>query len=129
MLEQMADKMRALKSVMVAVEKQFGKGSVMTLGDDEEAEPVAGRGGGRQREAAIKSKVGDEIDEEDEAFCDRADEDRIANDLDAEVEYPLVDLSFSSFQGLVIKSAHILHKQYFLMYFYHFYSNTIVNII
>jgi len=41
MLEQMADKMRALKSVMVAVEKQFGKGAVMTLGDDEEAEPVS----------------------------------------------------------------------------------------
>ena len=33
--------MRALKSVMVAVEKQFGKGAVMTLGDDEEAEPVS----------------------------------------------------------------------------------------
>jgi recombination protein RecA len=41
MLEQIADKMRALKSVMVAVEKQFGKGAVMTLGDDEEAEPVS----------------------------------------------------------------------------------------
>src|SRR5579872_6760212 len=41
MLEQIADKMRALKGVMVAVEKQFGKGSVMTLGDDEEPEPVA----------------------------------------------------------------------------------------
>src|SRR5579872_5009758 len=40
MLEQIADKMRALKGVMVAVEKQFGKGSVMTLGDDEEPEPV-----------------------------------------------------------------------------------------
>jgi recombination protein RecA len=41
MLEQIADKMRALKSVMVAVEKQFGKGAVMTLGEDEEAEPVS----------------------------------------------------------------------------------------
>jgi recombination protein RecA len=41
MLEQMADKMRALKSVMAAVEKQFGKGAVMTLGDDEDAEPVS----------------------------------------------------------------------------------------
>ncbi|HTB72534.1 MAG TPA: hypothetical protein VK762_04800 [Polyangiaceae bacterium] len=41
MLEQIADKMRALKGVMAQVEKQFGKGSVMTLGDDEEPEPVA----------------------------------------------------------------------------------------
>jgi recombination protein RecA len=41
MLEQIADKMRALKGVMVAVEKQFGKGAVMTLGDDEDPEPVA----------------------------------------------------------------------------------------
>jgi recombination protein RecA len=41
MLEQIAEKMRALKSVILAVEKQFGKGAVMTLGDDEEPEPVA----------------------------------------------------------------------------------------
>jgi recombination protein RecA len=41
MLEQLVDKMRALKGVIVAVEKQFGKGSVMTLGDDEDPEPVA----------------------------------------------------------------------------------------
>jgi recombination protein RecA len=41
MLEQIADKMRALKGVMTAVEKQFGKGAVMTLGDDEDPEPVA----------------------------------------------------------------------------------------
>ncbi len=41
MLEQITDKMRALKGVVAAVEKQFGKGSVMTLGDDEEPEPVA----------------------------------------------------------------------------------------
>jgi recombination protein RecA len=41
MLEQIAEKMRAMKSVIVAVEKQFGKGAVMTLGDDEEPEPVA----------------------------------------------------------------------------------------
>jgi recombination protein RecA len=41
MLEQIADKMRALKGVVMAVEKQFGKGSVMTLGDDEEPEPIA----------------------------------------------------------------------------------------
>ena len=41
MLEQIADKMRALKGVMAAVEKQFGKGAVMTLGEDEETEPVS----------------------------------------------------------------------------------------
>jgi recombination protein RecA len=41
MLEQIAEKMRALKGVVVAVEKQFGKGAVMTLGDDEDPEPVA----------------------------------------------------------------------------------------
>ncbi len=41
MLEHIADKMRALKGVMAAVEKQFGKGAVMTLGEDEEAEAVS----------------------------------------------------------------------------------------
>jgi recombination protein RecA len=41
MLEQIAEKVRALKTVLVAVEKQFGKGAVMTLGEDEEPEPVA----------------------------------------------------------------------------------------
>src|SRR5471030_570062 len=41
MLEQIADKMRALRGVMVAVEKQFGKGAVMTLGDEEDPEPIA----------------------------------------------------------------------------------------
>ena len=41
MLELLADKLRALKGVIVAVEKQFGKGAVMTLGDDEDPEPVA----------------------------------------------------------------------------------------
>src|SRR5260370_10113541 len=41
MLEQIADKMRALRGVVAAVEKQFGKGAVMTLGDDEDPEPVA----------------------------------------------------------------------------------------
>src|SRR5580693_6491448 len=35
------NKLRALKGVMTAVEKQFGKGAVMTLGDDEDPEPVA----------------------------------------------------------------------------------------
>jgi recombination protein RecA len=41
MLEQMVEKMRALKGVIAAVEKQFGRGAVMTLGEDEEPEPVA----------------------------------------------------------------------------------------
>jgi recombination protein RecA len=41
MLEQIADKMRALRGVVAAVEKQFGKGAVMTLGDDEDPEPIA----------------------------------------------------------------------------------------
>ena len=41
MMEQIVDKVRALKTVVQAVEKQFGKGSVMTLGDDEAPEPVA----------------------------------------------------------------------------------------
>jgi recombination protein RecA len=41
MLEQLADKLRALKGIIVALEKQFGKGAVMTLGDDEDPEPVA----------------------------------------------------------------------------------------
>jgi recombination protein RecA len=41
MFEQIADKLRALKGVIVAVEKQFGKGAVMTLGDEEDPEPVA----------------------------------------------------------------------------------------
>jgi recombination protein RecA len=41
MFEQLADKLRVLKGVIAAVEKQFGKGAVMTLGDDEDPEPVA----------------------------------------------------------------------------------------
>ncbi len=41
MLEQIADKMRVLKSVIHSVEKQFGKGSIMALGDDADPEPVA----------------------------------------------------------------------------------------
>jgi recombination protein RecA len=41
MLEPIAEKMRALKTVVSAVEKQFGKGAVMTLGDDEDPEPVS----------------------------------------------------------------------------------------
>jgi recombination protein RecA len=41
MMEQLVEKMRALRGVIAAVEKQFGKGAVMTLGDDEEPEPIA----------------------------------------------------------------------------------------
>ncbi|MDP9033337.1 MAG: recombinase RecA [Myxococcota bacterium] len=40
-MEQLTEKLRALKGVMVAAEKQFGKGAVMSLGDDEDPEPVA----------------------------------------------------------------------------------------
>jgi recombination protein RecA len=40
-MEQIIEKVRALRGVIVAVEKQFGKGAVMTLGDDEDPEPVA----------------------------------------------------------------------------------------
>src|SRR5271170_8435721 len=41
MMEQLADKMKALKGIVVAVEKQFGKGAIMALGDEEDAEPVS----------------------------------------------------------------------------------------
>ncbi len=41
MMDQLAEKMRVLKGVVIAVEKQFGKGAIMALGDEEEAEPVA----------------------------------------------------------------------------------------
>ncbi|MGO9838907.1 MAG: ATPase domain-containing protein, partial [Polyangiaceae bacterium] len=41
MLDQIVEKMRALKGVLLAVEKQFGKGAVMTLGEDENPEPIA----------------------------------------------------------------------------------------
>ena len=41
MLEQIAEKMRVLKSVIGSVEKQFGKGAIMTLGDERETEPVS----------------------------------------------------------------------------------------
>jgi recombination protein RecA len=46
MLEQIAEKMRVLKGVVAAVEKQFGKGAIMALGDDAELEPVATIGTG-----------------------------------------------------------------------------------
>jgi len=41
MLEQVVEKVRALRTLLVAIEKQFGKGAVMTLSEDEEPEPVA----------------------------------------------------------------------------------------
>ena len=40
MLEQIAEKMKVLKGVVASVEKQFGKGAIMALGDDGAAEPV-----------------------------------------------------------------------------------------
>jgi recombination protein RecA len=46
MMEQLAEKMKALKGIVIAVEKQFGKGAIMSLGEDEEAEPVATLGTG-----------------------------------------------------------------------------------
>jgi recombination protein RecA len=41
MLEQIAEKMKILKSVVTSVEKQFGKGAIMALGGEEGLEPVA----------------------------------------------------------------------------------------
>ena len=41
MLEQIAEKMKILKSVVSSVEKQFGKGAIMALGSEEGLEPVA----------------------------------------------------------------------------------------
>jgi recombination protein RecA len=46
MLEQIAEKMKVLKSVVATVEKQFGKGAIMALGDDETSEPIATIGTG-----------------------------------------------------------------------------------
>jgi len=46
MLEQIAEKMKVLKSVVMSVEKQFGKGAIMALGDDGAMEPVATIGTG-----------------------------------------------------------------------------------
>ncbi|HTJ81079.1 MAG TPA: recombinase RecA [Polyangiaceae bacterium] len=34
----LADKLRGIRSVIAAIEKQFGKGAIMSLGDDEESE-------------------------------------------------------------------------------------------
>jgi len=41
MLEQIAEKMKILKSVVTSVEKQFGKGAIMALGGEAGLEPVA----------------------------------------------------------------------------------------
>jgi recombination protein RecA len=41
MLESIQEKMKALKSVVGAVEKQFGKGAIMALGDETDIEPIA----------------------------------------------------------------------------------------
>jgi len=41
MLEQIADKMKVLKGVVSTVEKQFGKGAIMSLGSEDRLEPVA----------------------------------------------------------------------------------------
>ena len=41
MLESIQEKMKALKSVVGAVEKQFGKGAIMALGDEADIEPIA----------------------------------------------------------------------------------------
>jgi recombination protein RecA len=40
MLEQLAEKMKMLKGVVVSVEKQFGKGAIMSLGDEGALEPI-----------------------------------------------------------------------------------------
>ena len=41
MLDQIADKMKVLKGVVLSVEKQFGKGAIMALGDAADTEPVS----------------------------------------------------------------------------------------
>src|SRR5262249_22459143 len=41
MLDQIHEKMKALKGIITSVEKQFGKGAIMALGDEEDTEPVA----------------------------------------------------------------------------------------
>src|SRR3984957_11228651 len=41
MMEQLAEKMKVLKGVVLAVEKQFGKGAIMALGDEADPEPVS----------------------------------------------------------------------------------------
>ncbi len=46
MLEQIVEKMKVLKGVVASVEKQFGKGAIMSLGDEEGMDPVATIGTG-----------------------------------------------------------------------------------
>ncbi len=46
MLEQIAEKMKLLKGVVASVEKQFGKGAIMALGDDGAMEPMSTIGTG-----------------------------------------------------------------------------------
>jgi recombination protein RecA len=41
MLDQIAEKMKTLRGVIVSVEKQFGKGAIMSLGDEADCEPIA----------------------------------------------------------------------------------------
>ena len=41
MMMELTEKLRSLKGIIQSVEKQFGKGSIMQLGDEEQAEPVA----------------------------------------------------------------------------------------
>lgn len=41
MMMELTEKLRSLKGIIQSVEKQFGKGAIMQLGDDEQAEPVA----------------------------------------------------------------------------------------
>ncbi len=40
MLEHVTDKVKALKNAVLAVEKQFGKGAIMALGDEQHTDPV-----------------------------------------------------------------------------------------
>ncbi len=41
MFEQIAEKMKTLRGVIANVEKQFGKGAIMSLGDEADVEPIA----------------------------------------------------------------------------------------
>ena len=34
------EKLRAIRTIVAGIEKQFGKGAIMTLGDEDSAEPV-----------------------------------------------------------------------------------------
>ena len=41
MFEQIAEKMKTLRGVIATVEKQFGKGAIMALGDESDVEPIS----------------------------------------------------------------------------------------